>query len=199
MEVLGGFWAASGEWSRHRFQKLFTTASGFRLHEKRAPRRDENGSRCPRTFASYKVAHQPSAQRLELDLVYLIDPEGKSGSLKDRDLYDQKAAPLTPNSVIYNRHPFPKLNVNDANPSDRHCQYCVVKSALQPDHQSVNIVSVLTVGLYSRIDDFFCSAHLAINHNGCGISPNVNLAVGNDALTFQRFARGRVPSENRHP
>ena len=55
VEVLGGFWAASGEWSRHRFQKLFTTASGFRLHEKRAPRRDEKSSRFPRTFASYKV------------------------------------------------------------------------------------------------------------------------------------------------
>jgi hypothetical protein len=110
VDVLGGLWAVSGEWPRHRFQTLFTTAPGFRLHEKRAPRREEKSSRFPRTFASHKVAHrQPSAQLLELYVVYLINPEGANGSLKNIDLYDQKTAPLTPNSFIYNRYPFSRV------------------------------------------------------------------------------------------
>ena len=46
------------------------------------------------------------AQLLELYLVYLINQEIENGSLKNIDLYDQKTAPLTPNSFIYNRHPF---------------------------------------------------------------------------------------------
>jgi hypothetical protein len=46
------------------------------------------------------------AQLLELYLVYLINQEGENGSLKNLDLYDQKTAPLTPNSFIYNRYPF---------------------------------------------------------------------------------------------
>jgi hypothetical protein len=43
---------------------------------------------------------------LELYLVYLINQEGENRSLKNIDLYDQKTAPLTPNSFIYNRYPF---------------------------------------------------------------------------------------------
>jgi hypothetical protein len=58
----------------------------------------------PRTFASSNVALStlPYPQLLELYLVYLINQEGENGSLKNIDLYDQKTAPLTPNSFIYN-------------------------------------------------------------------------------------------------
>jgi hypothetical protein len=43
---------------------------------------------------------------LEPYLVYLINQERANGSLKNIDLHDQKTAPLTPNSFVYNRHPF---------------------------------------------------------------------------------------------
>jgi len=58
----------------------------------------------PRTFALFKSRESTFcyAQLSELYLVYLLNQEGENGSLKNIDLYDQKTAPLTPNSFIYN-------------------------------------------------------------------------------------------------
>ena len=64
----------------------------------------------PRTFvplSTGRTAIEVCLWRgLQIYLVYLINQERENGSLKNIDLCDQKIAPLTPNSFIYNRHPF---------------------------------------------------------------------------------------------
>jgi hypothetical protein len=59
---------------------------------------------CP--FKSRAVIDIPLLVALGVYLLYLVNQERENGSLKNIDSYDQKTAPLTPNSFIYNRHPF---------------------------------------------------------------------------------------------
>jgi hypothetical protein len=97
------------------------TAPGFRLRDRRAlgPERRalENSENV--CLLQSRASTFPFVQLLELYLVYLVNQEGENGPLKNIDLCDQKTAPLTLNSFIYNRYPFPKLDVAGSNPVSR--------------------------------------------------------------------------------
>jgi hypothetical protein len=109
-------------------------------------------------------------------LVYLIEVAPETGSLKTEDFPDQKRAPSTPNSSIYNRNPFsqagrrgfdPRLPLqlfNNLQDTFTPCSVCapLVSGSAKKDLESGRYATLCVLRLIERDFDQFSLANKRI-------------------------------------